>query len=100
MNKVFYRPGTLEVIGMSDGEDSIQFMDGSPYPYIQTEEPHESLSNLVVELNEKEEPELFYIKGSLDDPDPIKEDVGVKPEEVAPKDSEEAVAATEEETIK
>lgn len=104
MNKVFYRPGTLEVIGMSDGEDSILFPDGKPFPYIETDESHEALPNLIVELNDKKEPELYYKKGSLNDPDPIPAEEPVEepvdaPVEEAPVDAPVEEAQTAEAVV-
>lgn len=64
-NKVFYRPGTLEIMGMSDGEDSILLPGGEPYPYIETNEPHDIMHNLVIEKDKKGAPKLFYKEGTL-----------------------------------
>ena len=47
MRKIFYRPDTLEIIGMSEGEDSMNF------PYVTTEE--DLHSTLGCKINENKE---------------------------------------------
>jgi hypothetical protein len=47
MRKIFYDEKTLEIKGMSDGEDSMQF------PYIETTENYHSLTNLAIEIKNK-----------------------------------------------
>lgn len=102
MNKLFYRPGTLKVIGISDGEDSILLPNGKPFPYIETDEPHESLPNLIIKLDKDKKPVLYYKKGSLNDPDPVPAEEPVKePEEIPVEDIQSADAVLiDEQSIK
>lgn len=43
MYKIFYNPTSLKIMGMSDGDDSLQF------PFIETDEYYHSLENLYLE---------------------------------------------------
>lgn len=42
MRKIFYRPESLQIMGMSDGEDSMNF------PYIEVEENYHSTENMKI----------------------------------------------------
>lgn len=44
--KIFYHPTTKKIMGMSDGDDSMQF------PYVETDVKYHSLGNLAVEVKE------------------------------------------------
>jgi hypothetical protein len=46
MRKIFYNPDTLQIMGMSEGEDSMSF------PYVITEEDLHALNKCSIELNE------------------------------------------------
>lgn len=58
MRKIFFNPKTLEIKGMSDGENSLDF------PYVEVEEDYHSYENLTVE-KKGEEYQLKIIKGYL-----------------------------------
>lgn len=57
---IFYKPETLQIMGMSDGEASMQ------YPYIEIDEYYHATDNLYLEKNEAGEIELKFKKVTLD----------------------------------
>lgn len=46
--KIFYNPKTLKIMGMSDGEISLEL------PYVETDEDYHSTGNLAIEIVEGE----------------------------------------------
>jgi hypothetical protein len=58
--KIFYHPVTNKIMGMSDGDNSMQF------PYVETEEKYHSLDNLAVETKGGK-PKLKVVKGYMDE---------------------------------
>lgn len=49
MRKIFYRPTDLQIIGMSDGENSINM------PYVETEADYHSTHNLLIVREEEDQ---------------------------------------------
>lgn len=76
MRKIFYNPSTLEVMGMSDGHDAMD------YPFIETEEEYHSTLGLGVILNDEGTPELKIEQGAWEEsvPEQMVKDIHVYPE--------------------
>ena len=58
--KIFYHPGTLKIMGMSDGEKSL-----GHYPHIAVEQPYHSTSNLKLEKGKDGQLKVTHKRGTL-----------------------------------